>query len=78
MKGETIGEIELSDDIFGIDVNENAMYLAVQNQLANRRQGHIPPGPKAIRGSGRKPYRQKRHGGAHHGSIRSAQWVKAA
>ena len=39
MKGETIGEIELSDDIFGAKVNENAIHLAVQNQLANKRQG---------------------------------------
>jgi large subunit ribosomal protein L4 len=77
MKGETIGEIELSDDIFGIDVNENAMYLAVQNQLANRRQGtHSTRTKSEVRGGGRKPYRQKGTGRARHGSIRSAQWVK--
>ena len=77
MKGETIGEIELSDDIFGIDVNENAMYLAVQNQLANRRQGtHSTKTKSEVSGGGRKPWRQKGTGRARHGSIRSAQWIK--
>jgi len=77
MKGETVGEIELSDAIFGIDVNENAMYLAVQNQLANRRQGTQSTKTKSeVSGGGRKPYRQKGTGRARQGSIRSAQWIK--
>ena len=77
MKGETVGEIELSDNIFGIDVNENAMHLAVQNQLANRRQGTQSTKTKSeVSGGGRKPYRQKGTGRARHGSIRSAQWTK--
>jgi len=77
MKGETIGEIELSDAIFGIDINENAMHLAVQNQLANRRQGtHSTKTKSEVSGGGRKPWRQKGTGRARHGSIRSAQWVK--
>ena len=77
MKGETVGEIEISDAIFGIDVNENAMYLAVQNQLANRRQGTQSTKTKSeVSGGGRKPYRQKGTGRARQGSIRSAQWIK--
>jgi len=77
MKGETVGEIELSDNIFGIDVNENAMYLAVQNQLANRRQGtHSTKTISEVSGGGRKPWRQKGTGRARQGSIRAAQWVK--
>jgi len=77
MKGEVIGDINLSDDIFGIDVNTNAMYLAVQNQLANRRQGtHSTKTISEVRGGGKKPWRQKGTGRARHGSIRSAQWVK--
>lgn len=77
MKGETIGEIELSDAIFGIDINENAMHLAVQNQLANRRQGtHSTKTKSEVSGGGRKPWRQKGTGRARHGSIRSAQWIK--
>jgi large subunit ribosomal protein L4 len=77
MKGETVGEIELNDSIFGIDVNKNAMHLAVQNQLANKRQGTQSTKTKSeVRGGGAKPWRQKGTGRARHGSIRSAQWIK--
>ena len=77
MKGETVGEIELNDDIFGIDVNENAVYLAVQNQLANKRQGTQSTKTKSeVSGGGIKPWRQKGTGRARQGSIRSAQWIK--
>jgi large subunit ribosomal protein L4 len=77
MKGETIGEIELNDSIFGIDVNKNSMHLAVQNQLANKRQGtHSTKTKSEVRGGGAKPWRQKGTGRARHGSIRSAQWIK--
>ncbi|NLK87369.1 MAG: 50S ribosomal protein L4 [Clostridiaceae bacterium] len=77
MKGETVGQIDLNDDIFGIDVNENAMHLAVQNQLANKRQGTQSTKTKSeVRGGGIKPWRQKGTGRARHGSIRSAQWIK--
>ncbi len=77
MKGETVGEIELSDNIFGIDVNENAVHLAVQNQLANKRQGTQSTKTKSeVSGGGRKPWRQKGTGRARHGSTRSAQWIK--
>lgn len=77
MKGETVGEIELNDNIFGIDVNENAVHLAVQNQLANRRQGTQSTKTKSeVRGGGKKPWRQKGTGRARQGSTRSAQWIK--
>ncbi|MGE5613417.1 MAG: 50S ribosomal protein L4 [Bacillota bacterium] len=77
MKGETVGQIELNDDIFGIDVNENAMYIAVQNQLANKRQGtHSTKTKSEVSGGGIKPWRQKGTGRARQGSIRSAQWIK--
>lgn len=77
MKGETVGEFELNDDIFGIEVNENAVHLAVQNQLANKRQGTQSTKTKSeVRGGGIKPWRQKGTGRARQGSIRSAQWIK--
>lgn len=77
MKGETVGEIELNESIFGIDVNKNAVHLAVQNQLANRRQGTQSTKTKSeVRGGGIKPWRQKGTGRARHGSTRSAQWIK--
>jgi large subunit ribosomal protein L4 len=77
MKGETVGEIELKEDIFGVDVNENAVHLAVQNQLANRRQGTQSTKTKSeVRGGGIKPWKQKGTGRARQGSIRSAQWIK--
>jgi large subunit ribosomal protein L4 len=77
MKGETVGEIELNESIFGIDVNKNAVHLAVQNQLANRRQGTQSTKTKSeVRGGGIKPWRQKGTGRARQGSTRSAQWIK--
>lgn len=77
MKGETVGEIELKDNIFGIDVNKNAVHLAVQNQLANKRQGTQSTKTKSeVSGGGIKPWRQKGTGRARQGSTRSAQWIK--
>lgn len=77
MNGEVVGDIELSDNIFGVDVNENAMHLVVTNQLANKRQGTQSTKTKSeVSGGGRKPWRQKGTGRARHGSIRSAQWTK--
>ena len=77
MNGEIVGDIELSEDVFGVEVNENAMHLAVVNQLANKRQGtHSTKTVSEVRGGGRKPWRQKGTGRARQGSIRSAQWVK--
>ncbi len=77
MKGETVGNIELKDDIFAVEVNSNAIHLAVQNQLANKRQGTQSTKTKSeVRGGGIKPWRQKGTGRARQGSIRSAQWIK--
>ncbi|HHW30192.1 MAG TPA: 50S ribosomal protein L4 [Clostridiaceae bacterium] len=77
INGEVIGDIELSDNVFGVEVNENAIHLAVVNQLANKRQGtHSTKTKSEVRGGGRKPWRQKGTGRARHGSIRSAQWIK--
>ena len=77
MKGETVGNIDLNDNIFGVEVNANAVHLAVQNQLANKRQGTQSTKTKSeVRGGGIKPWRQKGTGRARQGSIRSAQWIK--
>ncbi|NJD02497.1 MAG: 50S ribosomal protein L4 [Ruminiclostridium sp.] len=77
MKGETVGNIDLNDNIFGVKVNANAVHLAVQNQLANKRQGTQSTKTKSeVRGGGIKPWRQKGTGRARQGSIRSAQWIK--
>lgn len=75
IKGEVVGEITLSDDIFGVKVNNAAMHAAVVNQLANKRQGtQSAKTISEVRGGGRKPWRQKGTGRARHGSIRSVQW----
>lgn len=77
MKGEVIGNIELSENIFGVEVHKDAVYQAVINQLANSRQGTQSTKTKSeVRGGGRKPWRQKGTGRARQGSIRSAQWIK--
>jgi len=75
MKGEVVGEINLSDDIFGVEVNEDDMHAAVVNQLANKRQGtQSTKTVSEVRGGGRKPWRQKGTGRARQGSIRAVQW----
>ena len=74
--GESVGEIELNDAIFGIEVNEQAVYEVVKNQLANKRQGTQSAKTRAeVRGGGRKPWRQKGTGRARQGSTRSPQWT---
>ena len=73
--GSQVGDIELSDDIFGIEVNTHVLYEAVKNYLANQRQGTQSAKTRAeVRGGGRKPWRQKGTGRARQGSIRSPQW----
>jgi len=75
IKGETVGSIELNDAIFGIEVNDHAVHMAVVQFLANRRQGTKSTKTRAeVRGGGRKPWRQKGTGRARQGSIRSPQW----
>ncbi|MCR1898667.1 50S ribosomal protein L4 [Irregularibacter muris] len=77
MGGQQVGEIELSDSVFGIEVNEAVLHQVVKAQLANRRQGTQSAKTRAeVRGGGRKPWRQKGTGRARHGSIRSPLWTK--
>lgn len=76
INGQNVGEIELLDSIFNIEVNEHVLYEAVKNQLANKRQGTQSAKTRAeVRGGGRKPWKQKGTGRARQGSIRSVQWV---
>lgn len=75
INGSQIGDVELNDGIFGIEVNNHAMYEAVKNYLANQRQGTQSAKTRGeVRGGGRKPWRQKGTGRARQGSIRSPQW----
>ena len=70
--GENVGEIELSADIFGVEVNEHVVYEVVKNQLANKRQGTQSAKTRAeVRGGGRKPWRQKGTGRARQGDRKS-------
>ncbi|MGN9164870.1 50S ribosomal protein L4 [Tissierellaceae bacterium HCP3S3_D8] len=76
MLGEQVGDIELKDDIFGIEVNQHVVYEVVKNQLANKRQGTQSVKTRAeVRGGGRKPWRQKGTGRARQGSIRAPHWT---
>jgi len=76
MDGQKVGDMILSDDVFGVEVNKTVMHAAVVNILANARQGTQSTKTRAeVRGGGRKPWRQKGTGRARHGSIRSPQWV---
>jgi len=76
LQGETVGSIDLSDTLFGIEVNEHAVHMAVVQYLANQRQGTKSTKTRAeVRGGGRKPWRQKGTGRARQGSIRSPQWT---
>lgn len=73
--GEVVGDIELNEAIFGIEVNEHVVYEVVKNHLANRRQGTQSAKTRAeVRGGRRKPWRQKGTGRARQGSIRAPQW----
>lgn len=76
IKGEKVGDIELSDNIFGVEVRSDILHMSVINQLANKRQGtQSTRTVSEVRGGGRKPWRQKGTGRARQGSIRSAQWT---
>ncbi|MGB8454315.1 MAG: 50S ribosomal protein L4 [Anaerocolumna sp.] len=75
MDGKAVGSIELNDAIFGVEVNEHLVHLAVVQQLANKRQGTQSAKTRAeVSGGGRKPWRQKGTGHARQGSTRSPQW----
>lgn len=74
--GSKNGEVELNDNIFGIEPNDNVIFDAVIMQQASRRQGtHAVKNRRAVSGGGKKPWRQKGTGRARQGSIRAPQWV---
>ena len=76
MEGSEVGTIELSDAVFGVEVNENLVHQAVVSQLANKRQGTQKAKTRSeVSGGGRKPWRQKGTGHARQGSTRSPQWT---
>ena len=76
MEGKEVGTIELNDAVFGVEVNEHLVHLAVVQQLANNRQGTQKAKTRSeVSGGGRKPWRQKGTGHARQGSTRSPQWT---
>ncbi|MBE7021303.1 MAG: 50S ribosomal protein L4 [Ruminococcaceae bacterium] len=76
MEGKVIGDIELSDKVFGVEINNNAMHAAVVNHLANSRHGTQSTKTRTeVRGGGIKPWKQKGTGRARQGSIRAPQWT---
>ena len=76
MEGIEVGTMELNDAVFGVEVNEHLLHLAVVAQLANKRQGTQKAKTRAeVSGGGRKPWRQKGTGHARQGSTRSPQWT---
>ncbi len=76
MEGKEVGTIELSDAVFGVEVNEHLVHLASVQQLANNRQGTQKAKTRSeVSGGGRKPWRQKGTGHARQGSTRSPQWT---
>ncbi|WP_066712918.1 50S ribosomal protein L4 [Clostridium sp. Marseille-P299] len=75
IEGKEVGSLELNDAIFGVEVNEHLMHMAVVSQLANKRQGTQSAKTRAeVSGGGRKPWRQKGTGHARQGSTRAPQW----
>ena len=76
MEGKEVGKIDLNDAVFGVDVNEHLVHLAVVQYLANNRQGTQKAKTRSeVSGGGRKPWRQKGTGHARQGSTRSPQWT---
>ncbi|MBQ9814844.1 MAG: 50S ribosomal protein L4 [Lachnospiraceae bacterium] len=76
MEGAKVGEVELNDEIFGVEIKEHLVHQAVVAQLANKRQGTQSAKTRSeVSGGGRKPWRQKGTGHARQGSIRAAQWT---
>ncbi len=76
MEGKEVGTMDLSDAVFGVEVNEHLVHLAVKQQLANNRQGTQKAKTRSeVSGGGRKPWRQKGTGHARQGSTRSPQWT---
>ena len=76
MEGKEVETMELDDAVFGVDVNEHLVHMAVVRQLANNRQGTQKAKTRSeVRGGGRKPWRQKGTGHARQGSTRAPQWT---
>ena len=77
IKGKKVSDLELNEEIFGIEPNEAIVHSVLVNYLANQRQGTQSTKTRAeVRGGGKKPWRQKGTGRARQGSIRAPQWVK--
>ena len=76
IEGKEVGSIELNDAVFGVEVNEHLVHMAVVSQLANNRQGTQKAKTRSeVSGGGRKPWRQKGTGHARQGSTRAPQWT---
>lgn len=76
IEGKEVGTIDLNDAVFGVEVNEHLVHMAVVNQLANNRQGTQKAKTRSeVSGGGRKPWRQKGTGHARQGSTRAPQWT---
>ena len=76
MEGKEVGTMELNDAVFGVEVNEHLVHMAVLQQLANNRQGTQKAKTRSeVSGGGRKPWRQKGTGHARQGSTRAPQWT---
>ena len=76
IEGKEVGSIELNEAVFGVEVNEHLVHMAVVNQLANNRQGTQSAKTRSeVSGGGRKPWRQKGTGHARQGSTRAPQWT---
>ena len=76
IEGNEVGTIDLNDAVFGVEVNEHLLHMAVVNQLANKRQGTQKAKTRSeVSGGGGKPWRQKGTGHARQGSTRSPQWT---
>ena len=76
MEGKEVGKIDLNDAVFGVEVNEHLVHMAVVQQLANNRQGTQKAKTRSeVSGGGRKPWRQKGTGHARQGSTRAPQWT---
>ena len=75
IEGKEVGSLELNEAVFGVEINDHLVHMAVVQQLANKRQGTQSAKTRAeVRGGGRKPWRQKGTGHARQGSTRSPQW----
>ena len=76
IEGNEVGNMELNDAVFGVEINEHLVHMAVVQQLANKRQGTQKAKTRSeVSGGGRKPWRQKGTGHARQGSTRSPQWT---